>query len=302
MKEGVTEARSEAGSEPVSASEWAGRAGEVWRENQVFLDRMLALPGEAALEVASPMLGERILEIGCGAGAMTIELLERAGRSGHVTAVDISPQLLARARERIGSHQPVTLINEDAAGVELPKGAYDLIFSRFGVMFFTNPVRAFEHLRGFLKPGGRMVFVCWRALAQNEWLSLPLAVAGTEMTLPTNPDFDSKGPFAFSDSDTVSSMLVSAGFSSVTFRRFDASLTYGESESREEALSQALNLTLRIGPVSKLLSEAPGDTRRRVAESMRQALLARTKVLDADGKRHNVSLGGAAWVVSARNP
>ena len=129
--------------------DWSGRSGEIWRDNQARLDRMLAPCGTAAITAAAPAVGERVLDIGCGSGASSLELAMHVGPSGRVLGLDISEPLLSRARERVREHVspdvPITFQLGDASRDPLPEGSFDLLFSRFGVMFFTDPIAAFSH-------------------------------------------------------------------------------------------------------------------------------------------------------------
>lgn len=307
-------------------SDWAGRAGDVWRENQVQLDRMLAPLGIEALKEARPAPGDEVLEIGCGAGAMTIEILSRVGDRGRVVAVDLSPQLLSRARERIAVSKSVEFILGDAARAIPANSRFDLAFSRFGVMFFENPVAAFARFRNALKRGGRLVFVCWRGFHENAWATLPYETVRGLVPALEPPADGVTGPFAFGDADKVRSLLESAGFSDVSIRSFDAPLVYGESAGQlsddaerdqsdhhgmNEAVGQALELTLRVGPIARAIAEQPMEIRRLASERLRKLFAERvTRVCGGmaapdsdmvDAEKWRVTLGGAVWIVSARN-
>src|SRR6266496_4367818 len=122
---------------------WNGQSGERWVTNQARLDAMLAVFGQAAIEAAAPATGERVLDVGCGAGASSLALAARVGARGQVLGVDISEPLIVRARALAPQDTPAQFRVADAGSAELPKGAFDILFSRFGVMFFDDPTGAF---------------------------------------------------------------------------------------------------------------------------------------------------------------
>lgn len=284
-------------SPPASAApafDWNGRAGEVWRDHQSRLDRMLAPYGTAAIAAASPVPGERVLDVGCGSGATSLELAVRVGPSGSVLGLDISEPLLARARERVLPGARVSFSLGDASRHALPDGTFDLLFSRFGVMFFDDPTAAFTHLRRVLAPGGRLAFVCWRPLDQNDWVRLPMqAVADILPPLPL-PGPNAPGPFAFGSAERVQHILASAGFTDITITAFDSPQVYGEATTREDAVDAALELALQVGPLSRALADQPPELRERAVRAVRAAVAARTT-------GPVVTMDGAAWIVTACN-
>ena len=140
---------------------WNSTAGRHWVERQESQDTLLAPILTAALERAQARPGERVVDIGCGTGASSIELGKQVA-SGQVLGVDVSAPMLARAGERIPPGAPIKFVRADATTYKFEPAAFDLLFSRFGVMFFAEPARAFANLRAALKPGGRLVFACWR--------------------------------------------------------------------------------------------------------------------------------------------
>ncbi|MEL4886930.1 class I SAM-dependent methyltransferase [Pectobacterium betavasculorum] len=160
------------------ATDWNGQSGESWVTNQARLDAMLAVFGQAAIEAVAPEAGERVLDVGCGAGASSMALAARVGASGQVLGVDISEPLISRARA-LSPQETSTLFQvADASRAELPEGAFDILFSRFGVMYFDDPTGAFLHLRRALRPGGRVAFVCWRGRARTTGYACPWMRSG----------------------------------------------------------------------------------------------------------------------------
>ena len=141
---------------------------QAWAAVREPLDLQLSPLGLRAMAALAPNPGERILDVGCGAGQTCVQLVEAVGAAGEVVGIDVAPLLLGIARERAGGHANVSFIEDDAQTARLPAGRFDAVFSRFGVMAFADPIMAFANLRETLKPRGRLAFVCWRALAENE--------------------------------------------------------------------------------------------------------------------------------------
>ena len=137
-------------------ADWNGQSGERWVANQARLDAMVAVFGQAAIEAVAPATGECVLDVGCGAGASSLALAARVGPRGQVLGVDISEALIDRARALAPQDTPALFRVADASSAELPEGAFDILFSRFGVMFFDDPTGAFAHLRRALRPGGSL--------------------------------------------------------------------------------------------------------------------------------------------------
>ena len=142
---------------------WNSPVGDRWVDIQESQDRMLGPLGETAMAAAEIAPGHHVIDIGCGCGTTTLELAHRVGTSGHVFGIDVSTPMLERARQRAASEEALSidLQNRDAATYQFEPQAYDRVYSRFGVMFFTDPAAAFANIRTALKPGGRLAFVCW---------------------------------------------------------------------------------------------------------------------------------------------
>ena len=175
-------------------------AGRAWAEVADLLDVQLSPLGLRAIEALSPQIGEAVLDVGCGAGQSVLQLADRVGPRGRVTGVDIAPPLLEVARRRAVGRSQVDFIECDALRLALPERSIDCVFSRFGVMAFRDPVAAFSNFRRMMKPSGRLAFVCWRSLDENELDLLPLQAAGLEGRLdPT--------PFSFADSGYIRTTL-----------------------------------------------------------------------------------------------
>ncbi|MBV7518367.1 class I SAM-dependent methyltransferase [Ensifer sp. ENS12] len=276
-------------------ADWKGQSGERWVTYQARLDAVMAVFGQAAIEAAAPTTGERVLDVGCGAGASSLDLAARVGAGGHVLGVDISEPLIGRARALAPQDTPALFQVADASSTELPQGAFDILFSRFGVMFFDDPTAAFTHMRRALKPGARVAFVCWRGMAENDWVRLPMGAMKGILPPMTPPGPDAPGPFSFGDQGRVARILTVAGFTDVAITPFDASIPFGKGETRDAALDDAVKMTLEVGPLARSLADQPDDIRARASAAVRAVFAG------CPGER-SVMIDGAAWIVTARNP
>jgi SAM-dependent methyltransferase len=273
--------------EKVQASDWNGRNGDQWVAHQASLDQMLAPFGAAAIAVAAPQPGDHILDIGCGAGDSSLHIANLVDHSGSVMGLDISAALIERAGERARSSGSSALFQlADAARAPLPVATYDCLFSRFGVMFFDDPVAAFGHMRSALKPDGRLVFVCWRTAAENDWVSLPMgAIKG--IAPPTAPPHaNAPGPFSFGDGGRVRQILSTAGFGDITLTPFDHAIPFAPD------VAGAVRRACDVGPLERALLGQPDAVRAQAMQAVGDAFAGR---LTAEG----VVINGAAWIVTA---
>lgn len=267
---------------------WNGAAAERWVRHQASIDLAFGSFGREAIERLAPLPGERILDVGCGSGETLGELARRVGDSGEVVGVDVSRPLLAQARERLRGASNIELILADASSHAFD-ARFDAVFSRLGVMFFAEPVLAFQNLRRALAPGGRLAFVCWQSLDDNAWCSVPLAVARPVLVNPPAPSpSHTPGPFAFADPRHVRRVLAGAGFS-----RIEVSSQRGPVLISNEGLDVAVDFAVRIGPVARLFAEQPEATRELIRQRLRSALAPAATA-------RTVTLDGAVWLVSAR--
>jgi len=244
-----------------------------------LLDLQLSPLGLAAIDQLSPSLGETILDIGCGAGQSVRQIADRVGLAGRVIGVDIAPSALALARSRLAGVSQVQLIEADASHLALPGEFADGVFSRFGVMALEPPESAFANFRRMLKQGGRIGFVCWRSLLENELDLLPLRAACLDQPVDGTP-------FRFSRRDYLEDLLRSTGFCDVEIEALDRRVTSGGLEAMTRVLT-------RFGPLGRILREQPVLLPRAVKD-VRAALAAHA------GEASVVSLRAAVWVVTAR--
>ncbi len=265
--------------------------GPKWVTLQALLDVQLRPLGVRAIDRAAVKMGERILDVGCGCGETTLELAGRVGPSGTVTGIDLSTMMLDRARQRAreAGVEQVRFENADAQTYALPRASVDLLFSRFGVMFFIDPVAAFTNLRSALRPGGRLAFVCWQSLQQNPWMMVPLAAVMQQVALPPPPAPDAPGPFAFADAERVRGILTQAGLRALNFAPVDETLTIGGSGG----IDQAVEFVLQIGPVAAALRAAGPGAHATVAAAVRDAVA-------PFHTPQGVRMAAAAWIVTGR--
>jgi SAM-dependent methyltransferase len=264
---------------------WNGRTGQKWAAESDKMDRNMSDIGVAALAFAAAREGERVIDIGCGAGATSLKLGEAVGANGSVTGVDISAPLLAIARER-NKTKNVSFEEADASEKRFDQ-PFDLAFSRFGVMFFDDPVSAFKNIHGNLKKGGRLAFVCWRTGPENEWAFAPLTAARPFIPPQSPPDPTAPGPFAFADQARVKGILEQAGFRDVIHTKLDTTMRLGN--DIDAALEQAMG----IGPLARIVNEMTDEGAK---AKVRAAVLEVVKKFSGpDG----VSARAACWLVGA---
>lgn len=262
---------------------WNGEAGEAWASHQDKLDAQLGPLGAAARQALAPAAGEKILDVGCGGGTTTAQLAELGAVP---TGTDISAPLIARAKER---YSQLTFVEGDAQVHDYGTGVFDAIFSRFGVMFFADPVAAFANLRRAVRSGGRLGFVCWRPVTENPIFTIPMeAAAAARVPLPEPPaDPLAPGPFAFADRARIEGVLGEAGWRDIAIAPHDEAIG-------GNALGNAVQLALQIGPLGRLLREWP-EFRTGAVSAVWDALEKHV----VDGK---VMLPSASWIVTAKNP
>jgi SAM-dependent methyltransferase len=272
---------------------WNETAAPKWIQYQTVLDTQLEGLGRMTMDRARLASGEHVLDVGCGCGATSRALATRVGASGSVHGVDISTPMLERARAlaREAGHANVRFTNADAQTHRFEPAGADVLFSRFGVMFFADPPAAFRNLRGALRPGGRVAFVCWRPLAENPWLLVPLGAAAQHMQLPPPPAPGAPGPFAFADPERVRGILDQAGFTRIKLDPVNDTLTVGGG-----GLDEAVHFLLEgVGPTSAALREADPAVRPRVFAAVKEALAPFVT-------REGVRMPAAAWIVTADAP
>jgi SAM-dependent methyltransferase len=270
---------------------WAGQSGERWLTNVDRLEEMLEPIGQALIELGAFQQGEQIIDVGCGAGAMSISIAQKVGLAGAVTGLDISPVLVAEATKRAQDLglENLNFVLGDAAIVELPLAQADCLVSRFGVMFFSDPHAAFTHLHGFLKPGGKMVFACWAPLLQNLWRLEVGNIINAHFPLPT-PITHAPGPFAFDEPLYVQEILQTAGFKDIKISPWQNNLCIGGAGSNTESAAEFL---LKAVGIAQLPEDLPAKIRIAIHHELKERL----KTFEA---KDGVQMPAAAWLVSAK--
>jgi SAM-dependent methyltransferase len=270
---------------------WNDRAAVTWTAFQERLDTLFEPLTALALNAAAPAPGEHVIDIGCGCGATVLALADRVGPTGHVLGLDISEPMAARARERItaaGLTNARVMVSDAAVHTFLQDSA-DLLFSRFGIMFFADPVAAFANLRGAIRQGGRLLCAAWRPLVDNPWFTVPLRAA--RALLPPQPpaDPDAPGPFALANPDRTRGIFRDAGWHDVTLTRHEVPMHLAAAGEIE----QATEFATRVGALARMLADADGQLHARI----RQAVAEDLTTYDSPS---GINLSGSIWLISAR--
>jgi len=270
---------------------WNDRAAVTWTAFQERLDALFEPLTALALDAAAPAQGEHAIDVGCGCGATVLALGDRVGPTGRVLGLDVSHPMAGRARERIAASglSNAQVVVSDAATHDFAGAGVDLLFSRFGVMFFADPVAAFANLRRAVRPGGRLLCAAWRPIEDNPWFRVPLEAA--RGVLPPQPaaDPDAPGPFAFANPDRTRGMLDRAGWQDVTLIRHDVPMQFAAAGQIE----QATDFATRVGALARILADEGPEVRARARAAVAEAL----RSLDGPG---GINLTGSIWLISAR--
>jgi ubiquinone/menaquinone biosynthesis C-methylase UbiE len=267
---------------------WNGRAGRAWVEAQELLDQMFKPFEELLVKAVSAGSGGRVLDVGCGTGSTTLAVARLLGAKGRCTGIDISDPMLAAARaraEREGT--PASFIRANAQLHAFEPASFDVIISRFGVMFFDDPVRAFANLRRAARDGAELRFIAWRSSAENPFMTTSERAAAPLLpNLPARRP-DSPGQFAFADQRRIYRILEESGWAEIDIQPIDVACTLPEKE--------LVRYLTRLGPVGLILQEADDRTRTQVIETVRAAF-------DPYVHGAEVRFTAACWMVDARAP
>ncbi|WP_298105849.1 class I SAM-dependent methyltransferase [Bradyrhizobium sp.] len=268
---------------------WNGPGGQRWVDRQASQDILLRPVVDLLIDRARITPGEQILDIGCGSGATSRAFAERTGRTGHVTAVDISAPMLARARELAPPDAPIDFILADATVHPFPPDRFDLLASRFGVMFFADPAISFTNMHRAMRRTGRVTFACWREPRENPFFMVPLQAVYRHVPKmpPVGPD--EPGPFAFASAERVRRILTAAGFSGIAMEPCNLSFDMAIGQGLEAAVKSGI----QMGPASRALTDQPAEIVAAATQSVRDALA-------PYAKGPSVPLDGAIWIVTAK--
>jgi len=282
---------STANAEAVSA--WDGPLFERFERFRHIVTTGLAEHGDAALARYPPQPGDRVLDIGCGFGDTTRTIAALVGPDGEAVGVDAAPRFIDAARREAAEADAAT-VRFEVADVQggAPGGPYDHAFSRMGTMFFANPVVALRRVRQAMRPGGRLVIVVWRRREDNDWVYAAQRIVEGLVQRPADYDEPTcgPGPFSMAGADTVSDVLLHAGFEDVALHRFDAPILIGRD------LDEAIDFVMALGPAGEIL-RLWGDRLADGHDEIRGALRAGlARFVAGDG---SVCAPASTWTVSA---
>lgn len=273
---------------------WSATGGQAWVDLQDQMDRQLSVVGAAALAALDARTGESIVDIGCGCGATTLDLAAAVGESGRVVGLDISAPMIDLAARRLAErgfpHATALLGDAQIATPADVGGPVDAVFSRFGVMFFDDPVAAFVNIRALTKAPARMVFVCWQEARKNRIFGdLGRELAVLFPGLPA-PEPHAAGPMAFADAERLRSILLTAGWSYIEIAEHVAPMQlFGTTD-----FDVALDASLRVGGAARMMQGADEVTARKIHDAAR-------RVLESQWTDNGAVVDSATWIVTAQN-
>ena len=279
--------------------EWIAASGAEWAAHVAATDTALGPFGEEARDRLALRPGERVLDVGCGAGASTLMLARDVGEDGRVTAIDVSPPLVRLARERAEGQPNVEVVEADAGRHDFGGEPFDALFSRFGCTFFGEPAAAWRNLHRAMRTDGRMSVVVWRTLEENDWARVPLEAAAqvfdeAEPTLAVAPE--GVGPFAWADPKVFEPLLEGAGFREIVREKFEKRVPYGAGDARS-SLDRAVHMMLHVGPLARRIRRTDEAEREDVTKKVQKQLKRLLRPFDDDDA---VRMTGRAWLITAR--
>jgi len=267
------------------AAYWNGPGGKMWLSAYDRIQRGIAGFSALTVEAANAQPGERVLDVGCGTGGTTAELARAVGAKGYVLGVDISEPLIGAARAQKLAN--ATFEVADAATWPFEAQSFDLVFSRFGVMFFADPVSAFRNIRLAMKPSGRLLFLAWRTPQENPWGTLPMRAAQPYLPPMERPGPEDPGQYSFGDRARVERILTQAGFAGLSIEPTDQMLNMGRD------VPDVLERIGDFGPLARAFKDVPPEQVVKAKQAVGEAL---APYATPDG----VKLAGACWLVRAR--
>lgn len=268
------------------AAYWKGAGGTMWLGAYDRIQRGIAGFSERAVKAAQARPGERVLDVGCGTGGTTAELAGAVGAEGHVLGVDISEPLVGAARAQGLAN--ATFEVGDATTYPFEAGSFDLVFSRFGVMFFADPVAAFQNIRRAMKPAGRLVFVCWRTAPENPWAAVPMRAAQPFLPPIERPGPEEPGQYSFGDRARIERILGEAGFAGRSIEPVDLMLNQGKD------IPSVMQNIGDFGPLARAFKDVAPERIARAKDAIAEAL-------EPHATPDGVKLAGACWLVRARS-
>ena len=269
---------------------WNDHAGPSWVKFHKKLDGQIGGIGKTAIDRAGIKAGQHVLDIGCGCGDSSLELARRVGPEGAVRGIDISAPMLALAEQRAALVPALKLEFRqlDAQTADFSSAPFAHVFSRFGVMFFDDPVSAFGNIRKALAADGRLTFICWRPLEENPWMGVPLGVAYQFVAPPEASPPGAPGPFQLEDEARTKQILSDAGYADISLETLHEPFYLSGPGTAADAAAHAT----KMGPVARVLTDADEDTVKRVEAALIETL---TPYYDGTGVR----MDSGCWIVSA---
>ena len=268
---------------------WDGPGGQHWVAEAERYDRMTRSFGERIIEAAAPGPGEQVLDVGCGNGAVALAVSALVAPGGSVMGLDVSGPMLAYARRRAEQARiaSVSFRQGDAQVYPLPRAGFDAVVSRFGVMFFDDPVAAFANIGRALRPGGRIAFTCWRDLIVNDWLMVPAGAALQYVPMPDLGQPGAPGPFSLADPERVHQVLRDAAFAQIALEEITRPMPMGSSADDVLAFMRGTEMA------HVLMTGVDSGTAERAWAAVKAAL-------QAHAEPAGITLAGTAWLVTAR--
>lgn len=275
------------GRKPDPKTDWGGVGGQNWVEAQSILDQIFQSLEEILVAPLAATPSARVLDVGCGTGGTTLAAARQLGREGDIVGIDISDPMVAAAKNRLEqAGAQVHFITADAQAHDFDNDSFDMVISRFGVMFFEDFVAAFNNLRRATKPGGELRLIAWRGAEHNPFMTTAERAAGHLLpNLPPRQQAGGPGQFAFAEHGRVHAILEGTGWTGIDIRPTDFACSFPESE-----LARYISL---LGPIGRVLHEADEDTRAQVIELASDAFQPYVE----DGE---VRFTAACWLISAR--
>ncbi len=269
---------------------WNEKKGEIWVSLENNINKMLGPLGDHAIKILEPRDGEKIIDVGCGTGSTSQTLSNLVGETGLVTGIDISKPILDFAIEKakINKINNLNFVLADAQNFHFLSKNYDAVFSRFGIMFFEDPIIAFENIRNSLKDNGRLTFICWRNREKNDWINLSSNIASQFLELPPKTNPKEPGPFALEDNGYIEEILIKSGWKNITIKNHNQNIIVGET------LKTTADFLSRMGPMSVPFENANEYTQRKVIEALQECY---SNYETSKG----VGFHFSTWIVSAFN-
>ncbi|MEL6478623.1 MAG: methyltransferase domain-containing protein [Pseudomonadota bacterium] len=248
------------------AKDWTGQLGAKWAEVIEAMDHQLAPAAQPGLAALAAQPGERVIDLGCGGGPTSLEIARSVGSEGAVLGLDISPDLLGIARTRAAGVAQLDFVQGDAASHAFGADRWDALYSRFGCMFFDDPVAAMTHLRAALRPGGRTALTVWAEPQHNPWAMIPANAATEVLGEAEKPAPGAPGPFGWATHEIFMPILDGAGWREIAIEEHDIEMEIGLGTG--DPVTRAIELACQIGPMARRLEEHPAaeaDLRRVLA-------------------------------------